>query len=106
MYVQHNSPLTKKGDAPSRKKSLGYYNEVRDKKKEGAAAGGGMTEKGVKKYRRDNPGSKLKTAVTKCDVKVGTAAYKRQKAFCSRSKSWKSERGKAARRRWCCSRHS
>lgn len=106
MYVQYNSPFAKKGDAPSRKKSLGYYNEVRDKKKEGAAAGGGMTEKGVKKYRRDNPGSKLKTAVTKCDVKVGTAAYKRQKAFCSRSKSWKSERGKAARRRWCCSRHS
>lgn len=100
------SPLFKKGDAPSRKKSLGYYNEVRDKKKEGAAAGGGMTEAGVKKYRRDNPGSKLKTAVTKCDVKVGTKAYERQKNFCSRSKSWTGERGRAARRRWCCSRHS
>jgi hypothetical protein len=104
--MKSNSPFLKKGDAPSRKKSLGYYNEVRDKKKEGAAAGGGMTEKGVAKYRRDNPGSKLKTAVTKCDVKPGTAAYKRQKAFCSRSKSWTGERGKAARRRWCCSRHS
>ena len=92
-------------NAPSRKKSLGYYNEVRDKKKEGAAAGGGMTQKGVNKYRKDNPGSKLKTAVTKCDVKVGTKAYKRQKAFCSRSRSWTGERGKAARRRWCCSRH-
>lgn len=92
-------------NAPSRKKSLGYYNEVRDKKKEGAAAGGGMTEKGVRKYRRDNPGSKLKTAVTNCKVKPGTKAYKRQKAFCSRSKSWTGERGKAARRRWCCSRH-
>jgi hypothetical protein len=104
--MKSNSPFLKKGDAPSHKKSLGYYNEVRDKKKEGAAAGGGMTEKGVAKYRRDNPGSKLKTAVTKCDVKPGTAAYKRQKAFCSRSKSWTGERGKAARRRWCCSRHS
>ena len=92
-------------NAPSRKKSLGYYNEVRNKKKEGAAAGGGMTEKGVRKYRRDNPGSKLKTAVTNCKVKPGTKAYKRQKAFCSRSKSWTGERGKAARRRWCCSRH-
>ena len=92
-------------NAPSRKKSLGYYNEVRDKKKEGAAAGGGMTKKGVAKYRRDNPGSKLKTAVTNCKVKPGTKAYKRQKAFCNRSRSWKSERGKAARRRWCCSRH-
>ena len=64
-------------NAPSKKKSLGYYNPVKNKKKEGAAAGGGMTKKGVAKYRRDNPGSKLKTAVTKCDVKVGTKAYKR-----------------------------
>ena len=67
-------------------------------------SGAGMTRKGVAAYRRKNPGSKLKTAVTKCDVKVGTKAYKRQKAFCSRSKSWKDERGRAARKRWCCSR--
>jgi hypothetical protein len=66
--------------------------------------GAGMTASGVKKYRSQNPGSKLQTAVTKCDVKVGTKAYKRQKAFCSRSKSWNGERGKAARKRWCCSR--
>jgi len=66
--------------------------------------GAGMTSKGVKAYRKANPGSKLKTAVTKCDVKVGTKAYKRQKAFCSRSKSWDGERGRAARKRWCCSR--
>jgi|TARA_B100000902_G_C26900902_1_gene712037 hypothetical protein len=66
--------------------------------------GAGMTAAGVRKYRQQNPGSKLKTAVTKCDVKVGTKAYKRQKAFCSRSKGWTGERGKAARKRWCCSR--
>jgi len=105
-YSQDNSPFKKKADAPSRKKSLGYYNEVRSKSKEGAAAGGGMTKAGVKKYRADNPGSKLKTAVTNCKAKVGTKPYKRQKAFCSRSKSWTGERGRAARRRWCCSRHS
>ena len=67
--------------------------------------GAGMTSKGVAAYRKQNPGSKLKTAVTNCKVKVGTKKYKRQKAFCSRSRSWKGERGKAARRRWCCSRH-
>ena len=67
-------------------------------------SGAGMTKKGVTAYRRKNPGSKLKTAVTKCDVEPGTKAYKRQKAFCSRSKSWKGERGRAARKRWCCSR--
>lgn len=66
--------------------------------------GAGMTAAGVKKYRSQNPGSKLQTAVTKCDTKEGTKAYKRQKAFCSRSKSWDGERGKAARKRWCCSR--
>ena len=67
-------------------------------------SGAGMTKKGVAAYKRKNPGSKLQTAVTKCDVKVGTKAYKRQKAFCSRSKSWDGKRGRAARKRWCCSR--
>ena len=68
--------------------------------------GAGMTKKGVAEYRKKNPGSKLKTAVTNCKVKPGTKAYKRRKAFCSRSKSWTGERGKAARKRWCCSRFS
>ena len=66
--------------------------------------GAGMTAKGVAAYRKQNPKSKLQTAVTKCDVEPGTKAYKRQKAFCSRSKSWKGKRGRAARKRWCCSR--
>ena len=63
--------------------------------------GAGMTSKGVKAYRKANPGSKLKTAVTG-DVKKGSKAAKRRKAFCARSKSWKGERGLAARRRWKC----
>ena len=64
-------------------------------------AGAGMTKKGVKAYRRKNPGSKLKTAVTG-KVKKGSKAAKRRKSFCARSKSWKGKRGKAARRRWKC----
>ena len=63
--------------------------------------GAGMTSKGVAEYRRKNPGSKLKTAVTG-KVKPGSKAAKRRKAFCARSKSWTGERGKAARRRWKC----
>ena len=63
--------------------------------------GAGMTSKGVKRYRRNNPGSKLKTAVTG-KVKPGSKAAKRRKAFCARSKSWDGERGRAARRRWKC----
>ena len=63
--------------------------------------GAGMTAKGVKEYRRKNPGSKLKTAVTG-KVKPGSKAAKRRKAFCARSKSWTGVRGRAARRRWKC----
>ena len=84
-------------NAPSRKKSKGYYTKVNKKGGTGAKAGGGMSKKGVAKYRRDNPGSKLKTA-----VKKGSKAYKRRKSFCARSKSWTSERGRAARRKWNC----
>ena len=63
--------------------------------------GAGMTSKGVKAYRKANPGSKLKTAVTG-EVKKGSKAAKRRKAFCARSKGWKGERGLAARKRWKC----
>ena len=70
----------------------------------GGAAGGGMTQKGVDEYKRNNPGSKLKTAVTTkpSKLKTGSKAAKRRKSFCARSKSWTSERGRAARRRWNC----
>tara|TARA_Y100001938_G_scaffold87080_1_gene119405 strand:+ start:458 stop:826 length:369 start_codon:yes stop_codon:yes gene_type:complete len=81
------------------------FNPVsKDKGATGGAAGGGMTEKGVKEYRRNNPGSKLKTAVTTkpSKLKPGSKAAKRRKSFCARSRSWTSERGKAARRRWNC----
>ena len=66
--------------------------------------GAGMTEKGVKEYRKKNPGSKLKTAVTTppSKLKKGSKAAKRRKSFCARSKGWKSERGLAARRKWNC----
>ena len=81
------------------------FNKVsKDKSATGGAAGGGMTEKGVREYRRNNPGSKLKTAVTKdpSKLKPGSKDAKRRKSFCARSKGWTGERGKAARRRWNC----
>lgn len=66
--------------------------------------GAGLTKKGVAKYRRQNPGSKLQTAVTTppSKLKPGSKAAKRRKSFCARSRSWTGERGKAARRRWNC----
>ena len=69
--------------------------------------GAGMTAKGVRAYRKANPGSKLKTAVTG-KVKKGSKAAKRRKSFCARSRGFKradgtySEKAKAARRRWNC----
>ena len=103
-YVQNSSPFKKKGDAPSRKKSKGYYAEVKKGSGSGKDAGGGMTKKGVEKYKKDNPGSKLQTAVTTPPSKLDpdSKAAKRRKSFCARSKSWTSERGKAARRKWNC----
>ena len=63
--------------------------------------GAGMSKKGVAAFRRKNPGSKLQTAVTG-KVKPGSKDAARRKSFCARSRSWTSERGKAARRRWKC----
>ena len=47
-------------------------------------SGAGMTKKGVAAYRRANPGSKLKTAVTG-KVKKGSKAANRRKSYCARS---------------------
>jgi len=63
--------------------------------------GAGMTSKGVAAYKKENPGSNLKTAVTG-KVKPGSKSAGRRKSFCARSKSWTGERGKAARARWKC----
>ena len=92
----------KKSNEPRRTIGKGKnFNPVsKNKSAEGGAAGGGMTEKGVKEYRRKNPGSKLRTAVTGKNPSKKDAA--RRKSFCARSRSWKSERGLAARRRWRC----
>ena len=75
----------------------------------------GMSSKAVKAYRREHPGSKLKTAVTTkpSKLKKGSKASKRRKSYCSRSRgqmkmhniSCAKTPDKAickARRRWNC----
>ena len=100
-------------NAPSRKKSLGYYAEVKKGGGTGSKAGGGMTKKGVEKYRKDNPGSKLSTAVTTppSKLKRGSKAWKRRKSFCARMGGMpgpmKDEKGRPTRkalslRKWNC----
>ena len=60
-------------------------------RKEGKSKSGGLNRKGVMSYRRANPGSKLKTAVTTkpSKLKKGSKAAKRRKSFCSRMKGMK-----------------
>ena len=77
-------------------------------------AGAGMTKAGVAKYRRDNPGSKLQTAVTTkpSKLKKGSKAANRRKSYCARSAGQMKKFPKAAkdpnsrlrqaRRRWRC----
>ena len=100
------SPIFKRKRKPDVRRTIGpgkNFNKARSTGT-GGKAGGGMTQKGVDEYKRKNPGSKLKTAVTTkpSKLKSGSKAAKRRKSFCARSKGWTGERGKAARRRWKC----
>ena len=60
-------------------------------RKEGKSESGGLNAKGVASYRRENPGSKLKTAVTTkpSKLKRGSKSAKRRKSFCSRMRGMK-----------------
>ena len=73
----------------------------------------GMSSKAVKAYRRENPGSKLKTAVTTkpSKLKAGSKDAKRRKSFCARMSGnkgpMKDEKGRPtpkakALSRWNC----
>jgi hypothetical protein len=55
-------------------------------RKEGQSETGGLNQKGVDAYRRENPGSKLKTAVTTdpSKLKKDSKDAKRRKSFCAR----------------------
>ena len=66
----------------------GYTQKSGDKRP--TKSGAGMTKKGVERYRRENPGSKLKTAVTG-KVKKGSKAARDPNS-----------RLRQARRRWRC----
>jgi len=73
-------------------------------------AGAGMTQAGVKAYRRMNPGSKLSTAVT--EDSPGPKRAARRKSYCARSAGQMkmfpnaakdpNSRLRQARRRWKC----
>ena len=80
---------------------------------EGKNKTGGLNAKGVASYRRENPGSKLQTAVTKkpSELKPGSKDAKRRKSFCARMSGMKGpmkdDKGRPTRkalslRKWNC----
>jgi hypothetical protein len=83
-------------------------------RKEGKDPKGGLNAKGVASYRKANPGSKLKMAVTTppSKLKAGSKDANRRKSFCARSagqmvkfpKAAKdpNSRLRLARKRWNC----
>lgn len=76
----------------------------------------GLSQKAVSAYRREHPGSKLKTAVTKkpSEIKKGSKDASRRKSFCARMGGMKKHNASAetkrdpdspinkALRRWNC----
>lgn len=80
---------------------------------EGKSASGGLNAKGVASYRKANPGSKLKMAVTTppSKLKPDSKDAKRRKSFCARMSGvkgpMKDEKGRPTRKalalkKWNC----
>ena len=89
------------------------YKTAAWKRSEGKDPKGGLNRKGVASYRRENPGSDLKMAVTTkpSKLKKGSEAYNRRKSFCARMGGMKGpmkdEKGRPTRkalalRKWNC----
>jgi hypothetical protein len=95
----------------AKSKGMGIKTSVKSGNFRKTKQGAGMTKKGVAAYRKANPGSKLKTAVTG-KVKAGSKDAKRRKSFCARSAGQMRQFPKAAknpnsrlrqaRKRWKC----
>jgi hypothetical protein len=82
-------------------------------RKAGKDPKGGLNAKGVASYRKENPGSKLQTAVTTkpSKLKAGSKDAKRRKSFCARmggvkgpmkDQKQKPTRKALALRKWNC----
>jgi hypothetical protein len=108
MFKRYAEEFSSGGEAKNRKRDK---MPKRNKKNfRPTKQGAGMTEAGVRAYRKANPGSKLQTAVTEKKPTGKRAA--RRKSFCARSAGQMKKFPKAAkdpnsrlrqaRRRWRC----
>lgn len=104
MYERENRKATRQGEREVKREERQAKREERKipkqrsggstpawQRKEGKNPAGGLNAKGVASYRRTNPGSKLKTAVTTkpSKLKKGSKAASRRKSFCSRMSGMK-----------------
>jgi hypothetical protein len=94
-------------------KKMSKYKSPSWQRKAGKNPSGGLNAKGVASYRRENPGSKLKMAVTTKPSKLDpdSKAAKRRKSFCARMSGvkgpMKDEKGRPTRKalslkKWNC----
>lgn len=111
------SQMVKTADSyePERKPFSQFMSEASPawQRKEGKNPKGGLNAAGIASYRKQNPGSKLQTAVTTepSKLKPGSKDAKRRKSFCSRMGGtpgpMKDEKGRPTRkalslRKWNC----
>ncbi len=99
-YYKEGGSVRKRDKQPPKTKK--YFRSTK--------SGAGMTKAGVDRYKRENPGSKLSTAVT--EKKPSGKRASRRKSYCARSAGQMKKFPKAAkdpdsrlrqaRRRWRC----
>jgi hypothetical protein len=95
LYRFDDQPITPRAQGLGGQRTAPQYiSEARSaawQRSEGKDPEGGLNKKGVASYRRENPGSKLQTAVTTDPKKLkkGSKKAKRRLSFCRRMKGMK-----------------
>ena len=101
--IRHNEKRVKKAYSlkDAKETAINYHKNLKEElqesaawqRKEGKSDSGGLNQKGVDSYRRENPGSQLKTAVTTepSKLKTGSKSAKRRLSFCRRMKGMKAK---------------
>lgn len=83
--------------APTKQNFIDAQESAAWQRKEGKSESGGLNQKGIASYRRENPGSKLSMAVTTkpSKLKKDSKAANRRKSFCARMGGMKRSRTSA-----------
>lgn len=110
-YLLNNGTI---GESSITERLIQEFKTAAWQRKEGQSQTGGLNRSGISSYRKQNPGSKLSSAVTTdpSKLKKGSTKWKRRKSYCARSagqlKMWPraardpNSRLRKARRKWNC----